>query len=47
MGRGKQDTCENCIHGSENKDGTYRCELDRKDFNFDYWCKHHENEEED
>ena len=47
MGRGKYDTCENCKNGSENKDGTYRCRLDKKDQQPDDWCKHHENIEED
>ncbi|MDD3303742.1 MAG: hypothetical protein PHP54_02380 [Clostridia bacterium] len=47
MGRGKHDTCENCINASENRDGTYRCKLDRRDYEEDNWCKHHESEDEE
>ncbi len=47
MGRGKYDTCENCIHGEENRDGTYRCELDKSDNESDFWCKHHRGEDEE
>lgn len=45
MGRGKWDTCENCKYGSENRDGTYTCSLDRSENEKDNWCKHHEEEE--
>ena len=37
MGRGKYDTCENCIHGEENRDGTYRCKLDKSDNESDFY----------
>lgn len=47
MGRGKYDTCENCIHGSENRDETYRCRLDKSDNDKDFWCKYHKREDED
>lgn len=47
MGRGKYDTCENCIHADENRDGTYRCRLDKSDNDKDFWCKHHKGEDEE
>lgn len=43
MGRGKFDTCKNCTNASENRDGTYRCKLDKSDNEPDFWCKHHKN----
>ncbi len=46
MGREKWDTCKNCIHSTDNKDGTYRCELDKKDQDENDWCKHHKSEDE-
>ena len=46
MGRGKWDTCKNCVHAIENRDQTYRCTLDRTDNEEDYWCKHHKREDE-
>ena len=47
MGRGKYDCCNNCIHGSENRDGTYRCSLDKRDYEEDNWCKHHKSDDEE
>lgn len=44
MGRGRHDTCENCIHYNER---TGRCSLDRKEVEEDDWCKHHQGEDED
>ena len=46
MGRGKNDTCENCIHAIDNRDDTYTCSLDRKVQEADNWCKHHESEDD-
>lgn len=46
MGRGRNDTCENCIHGEENRDGTYTCKLDKSENDKDNWCKHHESEDD-
>lgn len=47
MGRGKYDTCKNCHHARENRDGTYRCTLDRSDNEADNWCKHHESDDDE
>lgn len=40
MGRGKYDTCENCINYDERRE---ICRLDKKDD----WCKHHKSEDEE
>lgn len=47
MGRGKFDTCENCIYGTEERDGKYSCKFDKKnEYDADDWCKYHESEDE-
>ena len=42
MGRGKYDTCENCINYDERRE---ICRLDKIDK--DDWCKHHKSEDEE
>lgn len=44
MGRGKYDTCENCINYDERRE---ICRLDKKDTQKDDWCKHHKSEDEE
>lgn len=44
MGRGKNDTCENCIHYDERRK---ICTLDKKEVEEDDWCKHHESQDEE
>ena len=47
MGRGKYDTCENCIYGTRERSGMYSCRFDRtEEFEKDHWCKNHESEDE-
>lgn len=47
MGRGKWDTCSNCIYGTKYSRGVYTCKFDKKnEYEADYWCKYHESEEE-
>lgn len=38
MGKGKYDTCENCINYDERRE---ICRLDKKEVDEDDWCKHH------
>ena len=44
MGRGKYDTCENCINYDERRE---ICRLDKSDVEKDDWCKHHKSEDEE
>lgn len=44
MGRGKYDTCENCIHYDERRE-IYT--LDKKEVEEDDWCKHHKSQDEE
>lgn len=44
MGRGKQDTCENCTNYDERRE---ICRLDRKEVEKNNWCKHHNSQEDD
>lgn len=44
MGRGKHDTCENCIHYDERRE---ICTLEKKEVEEDDWCKHHESQDEE
>lgn len=44
MGRGKYDTCENCINYDEKRE---RCWLSKKPTEKDEWCKHHKSEDEE
>lgn len=48
MGRGKYDTCENCIYATETREiGVYTCKFDKKgEYTKDDWCKNHESEDE-
>lgn len=47
MGRGKKDTCENCVNAIENRDDTYTCKLDKSTNEASDWCKYHKSEDED
>lgn len=44
MGRGKYDTCENCINYDERRE---ICRLDKQEVDKDDWCKHHKSEDEE
>lgn len=44
MGRGKYDTCENCIHYDERRE---ICTLDKKEVEEDDWCKHNKSQDEE
>lgn len=44
MGRGKYDTCENCINYDERRE---ICRLDKKEVDKDDCCKHHKSEDEE
>ena len=47
MGRGKYDTCQNCIYGYKERSGKYSCKFDkREEYDEDHWCKYHESEDE-
>ena len=49
MGRGKWDNCSNCVFGTESRTERkkYTCKFDKKnEYEEDYWCKYHENEDE-
>ena len=44
MGRGKYDTCENCINYDKKRE---ICRLDKSDVKKEDWCKHHKGEDEE